>query len=337
MEIYEQLYNSLDKPIPLKNDLKMYPVLVKDYYTFYSCLPVLTMDKNTKVELDPTGRETKVSNIIGLGMSNLDWLIYCMEEKSEKGIQITSQAMTLFELVFHVPKGLYCEKCDKIIPFEEVLQKADEKFEVIKDDFYNNKLQGKIELLGEEEKSLIENKLRQQALIEATKCEECGEYMRDVFTIKDNNGNKTLVIKNVEIGPTEFDEMRAAIPRQNILDYDSDIYIDPDLKEELALKSKMKNQDYTSPTLEKQLVCVSIGTGFTFEYLNQVTMRKLSLMLRLIDRKNTYYAELQASMSGMVKFPEGSIKHWIFTEDRRNIKDELTDLDTFKNKFDKVT
>jgi len=60
------------------------------------------------------------------------------------------------------------------------------------------------------------------------------------------------------------------------------------------------------------------------------------MLLKTVDRKNTYYAQLQASMSGMVEFKE-PIKHWIFSDDKHNIAKELTSYETFKNKFSAVT
>ena len=46
--IYEQAYFGLDEPVPFVNGLKIYPVMTKDYYNFYSNLPCLTMDKTVK-------------------------------------------------------------------------------------------------------------------------------------------------------------------------------------------------------------------------------------------------------------------------------------------------
>ena len=174
-------------------------------------------------------------------------------------------------------------------------------------------------------------------LDQATTCPDCGGRLRSTFDIvADEKGKKRMYIKDVEISSRDFDELKAIIPRQNILDYDGDMYMDADLKEELELKARLQNSDYTSPSLEKTLVCVAIGTGFTFEYLKGISMRKLSLLLRTIDKKETYYAQYQASMSGMVKFKEDP-KHWIFSDDKKNITKEFTSLDDFTKKFDKVT
>jgi hypothetical protein len=62
LDFYEQVYFSLDKPIPFKGGLMTHPVLVEDYYNFYASFPCLTMDKNTKVIMDDKGRPKKVSN-----------------------------------------------------------------------------------------------------------------------------------------------------------------------------------------------------------------------------------------------------------------------------------
>jgi hypothetical protein len=134
----------------------------------------------------------------------------------------------------------------------------------------------------------IIHKAKIDFLNKLVKC-ECGGEMKDIFSIK-NGPLKKLEVKGVEIGPQEFEELKALIPRQNILDYDGDKYIDPDLKEELEIKARLQNKDYTSPTLEKQIVCVAVGTGFAIEYLHKITMRKLSLLLKTVDSKSMYYA-----------------------------------------------
>ena len=65
------MYFSLDKPVPFKGGLKVYPVLVEDYYNFYGCFPCLTMDKNTKTIIDEMGRPKKISNPQGIAQSYL--------------------------------------------------------------------------------------------------------------------------------------------------------------------------------------------------------------------------------------------------------------------------
>lgn len=349
LDYYEQVYYSLDEPIPFKGDLLCYPVLVKDYYNFYNCFGCLSMDKMVKTIVDENGMPKKVSNPKGIGQSYLEYLIDEMKDPL-KGPFLTQQLMNLLELVFHIPKGMYCPHCKKVIPYDEVLKNMQSYVEAKKkemSDIYTalakeeqkeqkevekDKLEIPNELLKQ-----IENMARNEYFLNETICPECGEKLRDVFSLKNDNGICTLIVKDTEINAKDFDEFKALVPRQNILDYDGDMYLDAELKEELELKAKLQNSDYTAPTLEKQLVCVNISTGIGFEELKNYTMRKLSLMLRLIDKKETYYAMFQASMSGMVTFKEGTIKHWVFSDDKKNIKDELTNLDTFEKKFAHVT
>ena len=256
--------------------------------------------------------------------------------------------MDLFELVFHIKKGMYCSHCGKLVSYEDMFKELDSfvQEEVKKaQSIYEETVKAQEEKTGAKVNDYnlpeaIYDKIVQTArndfFIQAGTCPECGEKMKDVFSIKEGNGLVSFVIKDVEINSVDFDEFKALVPRQNILDYDGDKYLDPDLKEELELKAEMQNKDYTSPTLEKQLVCVGVATGYTLEYLKSITMRKLSMMLRSVDKMRTYYAQVQASMSGMVTFKEDP-KHWIFSDDRKNIKDELTSLDNFEKKFSQVT
>lgn len=347
LDYYEQAYYSLDEPVPFKNGLKVYPVLVKDYYNFYNCLSCLTMDKTIK-NVYEDGKLVKVPNPEGIAQSYMAYLIQTMQDP-KVGPIVTSQVMQIFELVFHIPRGTYCPKCGKHLTYEEAfggmkdyvnskINEAKQLFEEAvkrKEEETGEKVE--LQSIPEELLEKIKMNAEYEYYKQALTCPDCGEQMRDVFSIKSQGPLKRLMIKDVEINDNEFDELKALIPRQNILDYDGDKYMDPDLKEELEIKARLQNQDYTSPTLEKQLICVAVGTGFTFEYLKGITMRKLSMLLRIVDKKDTYYAQLQASMSGMVTFKEGSIKHWIFSDDKKNIAQELTSLETFEKKFEHVT
>lgn len=63
MDLYEQLYFSLDEPVPFKKGLKCYPVPVSKYYDFYSSYSCLTMDKTVKKVPDKlTGKLIEVPN-----------------------------------------------------------------------------------------------------------------------------------------------------------------------------------------------------------------------------------------------------------------------------------
>lgn len=296
------------------------------------------MDKNTKTIIDEMGRPKKVSNPQGIAQSYLTYLIEMMED-TKNGEIVTQQVISLFELIFHIKKGFYCPNCGQEITYEDAMAQMESHINNIQQDvqqLYSQQFDdGEKHDVPQEIMQDIIYKGKIDFLGKLTKC-ECGGELRDIFTIKKNGLMKKLVIKDVEIDSQEFEELKALVPRQNILDYDGDKYVDPDLKEELEIKAKLQNKDYTSPTLEKQIVCVAVGTGFTIEYLYTITMRKLSLLLKTVDAKSMYYAQVQAAMSGMVKFKEDP-KHWIFTDNKKNIKDELTSLENFEKKFEHVT
>ena len=320
LDLWEKCYFSLDEAVPFKDNLKVYPVLVKDYYKFYSCFPCLTMDKNTKMVIGEDGRPIKVSNPKGIGMSYLGYLIESMQE-GEIGATLTSQLIGLIELVFHEKNGFFCPNCGEEILFEEIKNELDNIIKEI------------VESKGTKEQIDI---AKIEYFKEKMKCKKCGSNMREIISIKNEGNIKKLSIKNTDISPKDFDELKALVSRQNILDYDGDKYIDPDLKEELEIKARLQNKNYTSPSLEKQMVCVCAGTGYTLKELKEIPLRKLTLLLKTVDSKASYYAQVQGAYSGMVKFKEDP-KHWIFGDNKKDISSEFTSLESFTGKFNDVT
>ena len=320
LDLWEKCYFSLDEAVPFKDNLRVYPVLVKDYYKFYSCFPCLTMDKNTKMVIGEDGRPIKVSNPKGIGMSYLGYLIESMQE-GEIGATLTSQLIGLIELVFHEKNGFFCPNCGEEILFEEIKNELDSITKTI------------MESKGTKEQVDI---AKIEYFKEKMKCKKCGSNMREIISIKNEGNIKKLSIKNTDISPKDFDELKALVSRQNILDYDGDKYIDPDLKEELEIKARLQNKNYTSPSLEKQMVCVCAGTGYTLKELKEIPLRKLTLLLKTVDSKANYYAQVQGAYSGMVKFKQDP-SHWIFGDNKRDIASEFTSLESFTGKFNDVT
>ena len=320
LDLWEKCYFSLDEAVPFKDNLKVYPVLVKDYYKFYSCFPCLTMDKNTKMVMNDEGKPIKVSNPKGIGMSYLGYLIESMQE-GEIGATLTSQLIGLIELVFHEKNGFFCPNCGEEILFEEIKNELDNITKTI------------MESKGTKEQVDI---AKIEYFKEKMKCKKCGSNMREIISIKNEGNIKKLSIKNTDISPKDFDELKALVSRQNILDYDGDKYVDPDLKEELEIKARLQNKNYTSPSLEKQMVCVCAGTGYTLKELKEIPLRKLTLLLKTVDSKANYYAQVQGAYSGMVKFKQDP-SHWIFGDNKRDIASEFTSLESFTGKFNNVT
>ena len=320
LDLWEKCYFSLDEAVPFKDNLKVYPVLVKDYYKFYSCFPCLTMDKNTKMVIGEDGRPIKVSNPKGIGMSYLGYLIESMQE-GEIGATLTSQLIGLIELVFHEKNGFFCPNCGEEILFEEIKNELDNITKTI------------MESKGTKEQVDI---AKIEYFKEKMKCKKCGSNMREIISIKNEGNIKKLSIKNTDISPKDFDELKALVSRQNILDYDGDKYIDPDLNEEIEIEAGFQSTHYTSHRLEKQMVCVCAGTGYTLKELKEIPLRKLTLLLKTVDSKANYYAQVQGAYSGMVKFKQDP-SHWIFGDKKRDIASEFTSLESFTGKFNDVT
>ena len=156
--VYEQAYFQTDDPVPFKGGLKVYPVMARDYYKFYSTLGCLTQDKTVKkvkyVDENGIEKEKEVANPEGIAMS------YMIAKK-------------LVEL-------------DK-----------------------------EIANLGEDISDEDRQLKRLQMLQSLSVC-ECGEQMREVYSIKNENGQKNLMIKNVALTNKDLEELTAIITHYNI-------------------------------------------------------------------------------------------------------------------------
>lgn len=324
--VYEQAYFQTDDPVPFKGGLKVYPVMARDYYKFYSTLGCLTQDKTVKKVkyTDENGieKEKEVANPEGIAMSYMNYLIKQMEDEKIGGF-VTSQVIRIFELCLHEKNRLYCPKCGKKIEDEEIAKKLLELDKEIAD-------------LGEEV-SDQDKQLKKLQMIQSLSVCECGEQMREVYSIRNENGQKNLAIKDVILTNKDLEELTAIITHYNILDYDGDKYIDPNLKKDLELKKQLESKNYTSPSLEKQLVGVSISSPYHIEELKEkVTLRKLALMLKMIDSQRTYYAQIQGQMSGMVEFKTPPL-HWLYGNDKKDMSKEIMSLNDVQKKFAAVT
>lgn len=326
--VYEQAYFQTDDPVPFKGGLKVYPVMARDYYKFYSTLGCLTQDKTVKkvkyVDENGIEKEKEVANPEGIAMSYMNYLIKQMEDEKIGGF-VTSQVIRIFELCLHEKNRLYCPKCGKKIEDEEIAKKLVE-------------LDKEIANLGEDISDEDRQLKRLQMLQSLSVC-ECGEQMREVYSIKNENGQKNLMIKNVALTNKDLEELTAIITHYNILDYDGDKYIDPNLKKDLAKKAELEHKDYASPSLEKQLVGVSINSPYHIEELKEnVTLRKLALMLKMIDSQKMYYAQIQAQMSRFVEFKKSSRPvHWMYGNDKKDMSKEIMTLNDVQSKLASVT
>ena len=304
LEMYEQVYFTHDEPVPLKGHLKVYPVLVKDYNLFYSCIDIFTINKNE----DPNG----------ITMSNLDYFIYLMQPEQPNSEMFTRKAINMFELIFHIKNGIKCE-CDKdndtYISYEDIYKFIAEK---------EQNAQGE-----------LSNEDIMKYFYEIKKCPKCGKIRDDLIKFNDlPNGKKDLIVDGVEIDKTTFDELRTLVCCYNMPDYD-DEYVDPELEAELQEAARLENPNATSPSLEKQESCLVASTSYKYSELKELSIRKLVLLLRTVDKKLHYFTYRQAEASGMVSF-KSELPHWIYGSDKRDKFERLQTLDSFKEKMAQV-
>ena len=82
------------------------------------------------------------------------------------------------------------------------------------------------------------------------------------------------------------------------------------------------------------MACIVASTGYTFEDLKKMTVRKFVLLLRVVDSKLNYQITKTASMSGLVTF-KGEIEHWIYTKSdvRKNRFKDIMTVDQISQKI----
>lgn len=295
LEFLTNQYFTFDKPVPLKGELFIYPVKVIDYYTFFSVVDILMIDKNTNPETIP--------------MSYLKFLHYLSQ--SPEGHIYNIKLNKLLELVLHITNGFFCPDCNYEITEEEI-----------------------IEELNKIDKNNIEEKNKK--FMELRICPKCSKHMYDIVRyVEEDRGRFSLYIKNQKLHSGDFDRLKDIVLYQNISDYEDDSAMDSDLAAELKLVKQLRNKGVEEPPLEKKMACAVVSTGYTFEEIQNISLRKLNLILRTEDSKMFYQATKIGSMSGMVTF-KTEPDHWIY-ERKKTIFDEgATQFDSFKEKLSNV-
>lgn len=315
MVIYEQLYFGEDKPVPFVGGLQIYPAQLKDYYKFYSLINCFTIDKNA----DKTG--------IGIPMSDLGYLVYLMQQEGNERLQ--NQLYELLGMVFHLENGMFCD--DSSCEFNDIVGFKDLQ-KVINHEMEDINKQALSETIEDKQRFILEQK---QALFSRLeRCPVCGKVMRDVFELNQDSKNRyRLFIKGIEINSKQFKDLKRIYCYQNILDYNDD-YIDPELKEALDEAAQLRAGNTEQPTLEKQKACIVASTGYKFEDLNELTLRKFSLLIRVIAAKVDYTAAKTGEMSGMVTF-KTPYPHWIYSNDnpKKNRFKDIMSVDQIEKKI----
>ena len=319
IKFLEQKYFTHDLPIPFKRNLKIYPVLVKDYYNFYSLISCFTLDKNADIKAK------------GVKMTHLGYIFHLIEQEGEKH-HLINQFFSLLSLVFKEENTLICSNpdCDEgELTFEQIWEDLEK---------YEKEEKKKLKDITDEKELLAKLKRLQMEYLQKIEiCPICGSRKREKINIMEEKGTKHLYIGHTEITNKDFDELRKIVCYQNIPDFDDD-YIDPDLKKDLEEVARLKNPNNVQPTLEKQESCIVSSSPYKFSELQELSIRRFVLLLRTIDTKLHYFAYRQAEASGMVSF-KGELDHWIYsnTDHKKNKFKDLLSVDAIKEKFSAAT
>lgn len=158
-----------------------------------------------------------------------------------------------------------------------------------------------------------------------------------VFYFGLNEKGKALFkINGIEYNSNDFDKIVDIIFIQNGIEHIDDS-IQKELRDsmEKAEAYKMKQNAYKMCSLEEQMICILISTSLSLDEIYNLTIRKFSKILERVDHKLHYQIYLSAEMSGMVKFEDGKVKHWMADlSNKDKYADVKMDADAMHNKID---
>lgn len=273
--------------------LYLYPVSVRNYNEFMTSNACLLLNKND----DP----------VGIKFTHLEYLLSKISDEKE-GVLWSMRFSKIIELCFHILPGMKCSKCGKYIPYDQ---------------FFN------------EERV----KLYQEGTDEDRKrffdC-DCGEgkMVASLDQKKDEKSNKmVLLIDGHEIDYVNFNKMRKYILYQNLPDFKDDSWADKAIRDDQAKRAEILSKDSGKASLERKMLCVVASTGIDISKVYDMSIRKFTALLGVINDYTEYKATKIGLMSGMVSLKKGQkIDHWIYTKEKSDAEG-IVDSEAFAQQF----
>jgi hypothetical protein len=151
----------------------------------------------------------------------------------------------------------------------------------------------------------------------------------------DEKGKPFFFIGEEKYTPKDFDNIKKIICEQNLVEL-PDENISKEVRDSLekAEQYKRKMQGTKPASFEDYIASLAMVTGWTFEYVYSMSIRKFTKSLKRLDNYIHYRIYLAASMSGMCEFKEKSfIKHWLSGIEENKYGDVSIDLTTIQNKI----
>ena len=281
IKTYEDSYFAFDEPIPFCG-LKLYPVTVRNYNRFLVTSTCFTLNKNE----DPKW----------IAKTHLDYLLGKMQDQ-EEGRVWSFKFSTLLELIFHIQNGLKCDKCGKLMSFEEYVRLAAAE-----------ENQGK---------NILE-------------C-ECGGIFREMirYGTDEKTKKKKLIIDGHVISSKDFDMLRRLALYQNLPDYRDDSWVHPEVKADQEAKQRLlaAKSGGATASLERKICCTSAKTCYKISDIFDMPMRKFLILFDAVDSAMTYEAQMLGRMTGMFA-SKSPIDHWVYKKEK-GIYDAAVDADSY--------
>lgn len=148
------------------------------------------------------------------------------------------------------------------------------------------------------------------------------------------DGRPYFKIAGEEFTANDYEEIRKIICQQNLVEI-PDENIQKEVRDSLAQAKRFKERltDGIPGTLEDYMVSLAVVTGWTYDYIQGLSIRRFTRSLQRMDMYIHYKILLSASMSGMVEFKDKSIiKHWLNGIEDEKYKDVSMDMETIQNK-----
>ena len=160
------------------------------------------------------------------------------------------------------------------------------------------------------------------------------DYEKDILFGLDKNNKPIIKIKDNIYNGDDFDEIKSILAESNLVELPR-MEIQKELRDNLKLSKQLHaSSNFKTASIEDLIVAVCISTGYSLEYMYDMTIRKFSKMLERLDNKIHYEIYTQATLSGMVEFKDKSfIKHWLSDLTTDDLSDGLMPIENVENKI----
>lgn len=131
----------------------------------------------------------------------------------------------------------------------------------------------------------------------------------------------------IVISAKEFDDIAKIILYQNLPDYD-DKYINPDIKKSMQEVDRLKNKDYESPDLERQMGIIESHTGILKEQLLKKTWRSFQILFREVCGEIEFYT---TRLAAIAVGAGDKVDHYIFKKRKDKFDGYFVDMNKFSH------